>query len=111
MTKMEIQSIYLNVSDSPCSLSAQVENISRNIDDPSMSVEMRDAISSHLPEYYPFDRSVIQYTQEQHMDRPRMLIFIDGESKRVYLDDIERDNSDFYDFLSDFKQRVIDILK
>ena len=93
-----------------CSLGAQVENSSRNIDDLSMAEELRDSILNYLPEYSTFDRCVVQYTQEQHMDKPRMLIFVDGESNRVYLDDLEIDNLDFYEFLSDFKQRVIDIL-
>jgi hypothetical protein len=108
---MEIQSIYLNVMGATCSLGAQVENSSRNIDDLSMVEDLRDSILNYLPEYSSFDRCVVQYTQEQHMDRPRLLIFVDGESNRVYLNDIERDNIEFYEFLSDFKQRVIDNLK
>jgi hypothetical protein len=107
---MEIQSIYLNVVGATCSLGAQVENSSRGIDDVSMAEELRDSILNYLPEYSSFDRCVVQYTQEQHMDRPRMLVFVDGESNRVYLDDLERDNLDFYEFLSDFKQRVFDIV-
>ena len=107
---MEIQNICLNVVGATCSLSTYIENSSRNIDDLSMAEEMRDSILNYLPEYSTFDRCVVQYTQEQHMDRPRMLIFVDGESNRLYLDDLERDNIDFYEFLSDFKQRVIDIL-
>jgi hypothetical protein len=108
--KMEIQNICLNVVGATCSLSTYTENSSRNIDDLVMAEEMRDGILNYLPEYSTFDRCVVQYTQEQHMDRPRILIFVDGESNRLYLDDLERDNVDFYEFLSDFKQRVIDIL-
>lgn len=104
---MEIQNICLNVVGATCSLSAYIENSSRNIDDLSMTEEMRDNILNYFPEYSDFDRCIVQYTQEQHMDRPRMLIFVDGESNRLYLDDLESNNLDFYNFLSDFKQRVI----
>ena len=107
---MEIQNICLNVAGATCSLSAYIENSSREIDDLSMAEEMRDGILNYFPEYSAFDRCVVQYTQEQHMDRPRMLVFVDGESNRLYFDDLERDNFDFYDFLSDFKQRVVDIV-
>lgn len=107
---MEIQNICLNVVGATSSLSTYTENSSRNIDNMVMVEEIRDSILNYLPEYSTFDRCIIQYTQEQHMDKPRMLIFIDGESNILYLNNLERDNLDFYDFLSDFKQRVIDIL-
>lgn len=102
---MEIQNIYSQIEDGTPILSAQVENISRKIDSP-MAEEIMNEISSYFPDNCPYDRAIVQYSESQHMDRPRMLISKDGSPSIFYLSDLEYEMPDFYSFLSDFKQRI-----
>ena len=108
---MEIQSIYLQAEQDSRILSVQFNDLSRNIDDQSMVDEISDSISEYFPDKVPYDRVVVQYDQNQHMDRPRMLILANGSPSIFYLEDLESRKPIFYSFLSEFKKKIEDYLK
>lgn len=98
------------LDDNTYALSTLVEIIQQNIDDQTLIDEYKVAIETMLPDYVPFDTFVVQYTEDQHMDKPRIVIRNDDSIKILYLEDVEVTYPDFYLFLTEFKQQIINYL-
>lgn len=108
---MEIQGIYLEIFEGSPALGVQVDGISRKIEDDSFVVEMSYAISKNFSDKCPYDRVVVQYSEDQHMDSSRLLILKDGRPSIFYLSELESENPEFYSALSDLKSRMEESLK
>lgn len=91
-------------------LTALAETVQEPIDDEVLINEYKIAIETMLPDYFPFDTFMVQYTEDQHMDKPRIVIKENDIIRILYLEDVEITYPDFYLFLVNFKQEIINYL-
>lgn len=91
-------------------LTALAETVQEPIDDEVLINEYKIAIETMLPDYFPFDTFMVQYTEDQHMDKPRIVIKENDTIRILYFEDVEIEYPDFYLFLTEFKQQIINYL-
>lgn len=91
-------------------LSALAELVQQSINDELLIAEYKTAIETMLPNYFPFDSFVVQYTKDQHSDKPRIVIKEEDTIRILYLEVVEIEYPDFYLFLAEFKQQIINYL-
>lgn len=91
-------------------LTALAETVQEPIEDEVLINEYKIAIETMLPDYFPFDTFMVQYTEDQHMDKPRIVIKENDIIRILYLEDVEITYPDFYLFLVNFKQEIINYL-
>jgi hypothetical protein len=91
-------------------LTALAKTVQEPIEDEVLINEYKIAIETMLPDYFPFDTFMVQYTEDQHMDKPRIVVKENDIIRILYLEDVEITYPDFYLFLVNFKQEIINYL-
>jgi hypothetical protein len=109
---MELESIILHAEENgKLNFYYHYNKQTKLIENLDFSTGFFDLIKSLDESYYTGIQSVIlQLSEEQHMDEPRILIVIDGEITFLTLSSLENEKPEFYESLIDFQERLLNYL-
>jgi hypothetical protein len=108
---LELQNIVLNRLESgDVNLHSYFNGKSNPIEDTELANELYELVKTLDEEYENVKTVILQLSEDQHMDEPRILILIDEEITFLKLSVLESDNQKFYKSLVDFQEKIIDLI-
>jgi hypothetical protein len=109
---MELESIILHAEEnSKLNFYYHYDKQTRLIENLDFATEFFDLIKTLDESYYNGIKTIIlQLSEEQHMDEPRILITIDDEVTFLTLPSLENEKPEFYESLIDFQERLLNYL-
>jgi hypothetical protein len=105
---MEIESIFLHVEEEgKLNLFCYSDKETKLIENIDFATEYLSLIETLDESYHNSIKSaILQLTEEQHMDEPRLLIIKEGETDFLKLSILEIENPEFNINLEEFKERL-----
>jgi hypothetical protein len=109
---LELQNIVLNRLESgDVNLHSYFNGKSNPIEDAELANELYELVKTLDKEYENVKTVILQLSEDQHMDEPRILISIDEEITFLKLSVLESDNQKFYKNLTDFQEKLVNYIE
>jgi hypothetical protein len=109
---MELESILLHVEENDkLNFYYHYNKQTRLIENLDFATEFFDIIITLDESYYNGIKTIIlQLSEEQHMDEPRILITIDDEITFLTLSNLQSEKPEFHESLIEFQEKLLNYL-